>query len=1653
MLFVRFSIFSLCLGLFLTASCEIQGQLADLDVLSDEEAKQVKIAERFLSVLEKSPRRGTALDRVHGHHVEFGTLDDFLEQLKQRIEKNPEDGTGWMLLGLFESQRGEDADAVEAFRKAEKYRPDDALPSYYLGQALLLIGLPEEAVEAFETATERNPRRADLLEIYRQLGRVHQRAQRTEHALDVWNRLEELFPDDPRVQEQIAVTLVEEGEYALALPRYERLTKLVKDDYRRVMYKIEAAELKIRENRREEGLADFETLIGDLNPQGWLHRDVRRRIEEVFLKMGDQDGLVNYYEKWIEKHPEDVGGMARLAKFLASSARVPEAIDWMEKAIKLSPSHAELRKSFIDQLVDDGRYAEAVNQYALLSESAPGNQDYLRDWGRLVLKDKQVDLEKRRKEATRIWNMIVEDRPDDALTTAQVADLFRHAEMSEPAIALYQKAIELSPGDPQYREYLGEYYHVLKRPEEAMEIWKTITEGERHNVANVARLAEVYNSFGYLEHAVEKIAEACKLDAKDFGLHVKASEYHSRASKYDEALEYILTADKLATNDEEREAVIVQRVEIFQSSRRLEDEIDRLVALSDNKQKFTTHEWYLLARYFEADRRWAEAIDAVDKVLAEDAKSIPALTTAARIAELSGNYAKAVEDNKKLAEVDRRARGDHLMNIARLQVQLGQGEDALATGRDLIVSAPGNTDHYEFYSQLCFQLGKTEQGLDALRKAVRINPNEPHLIMSLGSSLSQQFRSDEAIEVYWQAFEKTDELDDKTGLTMKLAELYLQLNQFDKLIERFERDRRQESKRREMTICLAQAHHSSGDYGTARMELESLLSEDTRDTNLLQQLSKLSEEGSDLDSAIDYQRQLISIAPGHETEFRLAKLLEMRGDRDEASEILVQLTRREENPGRLLRSLDSLLRQGSFESVIAVTDPLLSEQKDDWELLYREGVAWASLENSSEARDRFERLLALPIPHENLGISAKEKFKQAQAKAKSNNLRGIRTTMPKQQSPLAMLSKSHEVQRAVGLDQDPFYGGRGPQPVWTPDAFGTARMACYGWLLKLEQDHQMAGEETDAAEESFVEEISRQALEEGADREKMYDFMYIEQVRNNFSSIFEIAKRLAQDGAREEQQFFLNSLRSREMDAQSAESRRYSGQQAPEKTPLKDEEIELMMTCFEEVSKAVESEEDAAIAGGQITYASNGQAYLNVGGQWIPIGGGRTALGLGIVVTELKLAGQEERATQLLEEEIAAAESTQRLSSVMNILFEQEELERLPELYNRWIDAAVEELAEQPTPTTGRRSSRHSRQMGRLSRGSHFFVRWMGKIGAEEQNLEVLSIMDRSLDLAVEEAKQRRKQKKPRGRRGSTQSYGGTNFTLYYGKENIYTRLDYPNSNQYVDNSALMVLREAFEVLKRNDVMSDLTDHLRGRVTQASAESPENLVYEQLMLAYVLWWQEEQEEAIELLATASSQLQDDPSFRLEVASLRITLGDIDDALEIVEAISPRDQKLVQQRELMALELAERLGDVDRARMAAERLFGLRLDNDTQLQLVERMRRLGLVEMAEAIVARVHRRSGSKTASLSTLMTLYQSQGKVELAQQIAHTILRRSTSPLAAMANSSRNPFRYEARRRWQPYPSNPNALSDRCLEISHSAYGRTIGAFARFGATLCSID
>src|SRR5437588_5312711 len=62
--------------------------------IDDDIARQQQIVARFLTVVERNPRRGTALDKIYGFHIENGTIEEFVKQLRQRTAENRDDGAG-----------------------------------------------------------------------------------------------------------------------------------------------------------------------------------------------------------------------------------------------------------------------------------------------------------------------------------------------------------------------------------------------------------------------------------------------------------------------------------------------------------------------------------------------------------------------------------------------------------------------------------------------------------------------------------------------------------------------------------------------------------------------------------------------------------------------------------------------------------------------------------------------------------------------------------------------------------------------------------------------------------------------------------------------------------------------------------------------------------------------------------------------------------------------------------------------------------------------------------------------------------------------------------------------------------------------------------------------------------------------------------------------------------------------------------------------------------------------------------------------------------------------------------------------------------------------------------------------------------------------
>ena len=1505
----------------------------------DEDAREAAVVARFVAVLEKNPRRGTALDKVYAFQVEQGSLDKFIQSFRTKATatSEPSAASAAMIVGLLESLRGEEAAAAKAFETAERLAPENSLASYYLGQTLVLQGQPDKAIEAFERAIARQPARTDLLEMFQTLGRVHQRTARNEKALDVWNRLEQQFPNDERVQEQIATTLLEEEAFDAALPRFEKLAQSVKDRGRQLAFRMEAADIRVRLGQTEAALKEFESLLGQLNPDHWIYRDVRRRIEAIYLRTEDRAGLATYYEAWLVKHPDDLDAIVRVAKVYAALGRDESASAWIERGVKLAPSRKELRRALIDRLLEARKVSEALAHFEQLDRDEPNNSDTLRDWGRAILKDFSRDGAARRQAAAAVWRKLSEARPKDALVASQVGDLLRQAEMTDEAVEEYRRAIALAPEATQYREYLGEFFHLLKRPEDALATWRPMAEGNQRTAANVGRLAEVLAGFGYVEEAITNYADACRLDPKDFGLHLKHVDLLARAERHDEAITQLAAVEKLVANDEEREAWLSRDLRSLQAAGKLKE---RIAAA----RRESADQWYWLARAYEVDSQRLLAAQSVTKANQLAPRSIPILRASARMLEARRDFTAAVEIYARLVTLDRRYRTEYLQQLATLERQLGHRDKSLQAGRDLIAAAPGNPELSEFFAQLCFQLNAVDEGLNALRRSIRANSGDPLALVRLASALVERQRASEAIDLLWRAFEKSQKLDDRLLVVQKLIEASTAGSQQPRVIERLQRMQRERSQRREMTLCLAQAYQALGNDTQAQTELETLLTEETRDPALLAQLRQLAEKRRDWTAAANYQREVWQLTNDKRDRFLLAGLLMRLDQIDEAVELLVGGESSKELTADVLRLLDGLYEAGQSDVLLARLKPLRARFPDNWELLYREGVALAS-KNPEEATKRFEAVLAMNLRHDEPALTGSLNTGVSPASATGTQMPLV-DRIAKIQTIMMMTSLVRTAVRTSAVPARPTPATSAPARSGTPGStarvftatqyqtqsrlyyvaprdYGEGRLAAWGWLTSFAKKDRK--DRDPEAMKARLEQLASNATPQSlADQYAIHRFL------SDYAKAEQTARKLAQhiEATLEEKTLYLQALAQRHQPRQRVMANGQVVQDQPSTAPLYEEELDEALAIYRELAQKTNS--PAVLS-----------AHLNT------------------IVTELALAGKRDEANTLLDEEIAKATTATQLSGVLMVGYRiqamgvnridgKTKLVMATSTLIRLLDRLIEfqhTAAANPVAVSSVMATTSTTAGGRIQ--TRAMPNYAGNVvqlhlteNAGLSSEQAFRLWSRFVKLSSFPLAVRLKQ--PEGRSASAAQMVAVPMTA--------TEISPLSLGAVFDQTGPTILTAVWNRFYSGGKVADgfFADF------KSHAHSPDSSPAERILwlasLGHLRWINNEQDVALQAWSEAAALAPDVIELQLNLARLYERAGKTQRALEIAEAIQPTTNEWLVERDQMILRRALAAENTPLAKATAERLSVLKLNPHEVVPLAEQLVKFEMLDQAEALLS-------------------------------------------------------------------------------------------------------
>ena len=930
------------LVLFLVFLCSVPFCLAD-------NAEQ-QIIERYREILVKSPKRGATFDRVYGHYVDTGQSILLYQECQAATQNQPSAPGSWILFGLVAERRNKTDEAAQAFQTAAELEPNDFLPMLYLGELLLNQRRIHEAIAPLEEARDRlkgTSNRNDLRTVLQTLALAYTRFGDPQKSLDVWNQLAALFPNDPDILVQVAETMEFEGRLDEALKQYRRLLTMIDDPAEHIRISLAAIDIMLRLGNDEPALNDLDSLLGSLDSESYLADAVRNRIDRIFDRARDPRRQIEFYQKRIEKEPNDTASLLRLVRVLQRTGSHADAEKLLLDTIKVLPSNISLRLTLIDLLVEQGNVSGAIEQFRAMDKITPVQTDHLIRWGTLTLQNPDETDTDRRTEAARIWQRISAAAPNDPVAAVLVADLLSRNKFYDEAELHYKKAMALRSADFSYREHLAMFYH--RQNIKGMVLETLSPTGPRTFKAECGQLLL---TLGYIDEAAQMLAEAVQNAPRDWSLQYRYFESLLRQNTPESFLEIAklyTAAERSITENEQFVLFLQQTVQLLKAEQKTAEAI-KIVQASTREQRDVSPPvspsmrslWHL-AMLYQADGNFTAAVAAVEKAMETAPAPLPLLRFAAELYEQSGNASKAIALYQKLTQDDPARSGEHWKHIIAIQIQRGELPQALESSQNLLGRGTENADRLRFVADLFLGAQRQGEAVKLLQQALILEPGNTDVLRILAQTLAESDRHEEAIELLWRLYERLDHPSAKLSVIEMLASEYGSLGRDDELIELLQQLSRHYDHRRVSMQALARVFTVRGDHEEAQNALEILLDlpDDGKDESdwaeqwVLRELVAVTERQDDFAAAVRYQEMLCQKSADLREHNHLFYLYDKLGDTAQVRRLFFDQILRQGNWQDRLDLIDMMIRREQHDIVLQVLDFLDIHESEHWAVGFR----------------------------------------------------------------------------------------------------------------------------------------------------------------------------------------------------------------------------------------------------------------------------------------------------------------------------------------------------------------------------------------------------------------------------------------------------------------------------------------------------------------------------------------------------------------------------------------------------------------------------------------------------------------------------------------------------------------------------------------------
>ncbi len=979
-------------------------EAADGDPKSVWTASDTRLANHYLRLLQQDPAYGNVFDLLWNLYEKKNQTPLLLDYLKKASEGDR--STPKVIYAHLLRKSGSLDEARAVYSTALEIAPEG-----------------RHALQALAELNDREKRFGKALSLYTRLAAVvplddedgvamrlrkaelHRMQGQNEEAVFTWDELLKAYPERNDLRSRIVALLLEIGETGTARRVLGELSES-KDPREKVEALLELTRLN-------ELISDFDGArdaakrgLAILHFKTHDYADLFSRLVQIHERFEKLELLEEELEKAGTGETPSERALFDLAEFYRLTADPAAEEAALNRLVKRMPRELEYRLRLTRVLMRNDRYDAAAEVLEVAFEGQEKIPLHL-----LLLRSQIALNDDDKKGAEEIVEGYLVDQTLSEKENQTVIDFARENYLDQLVESLLSRQMEGSKegGDRSAPIELARFLHERGRKSKARETLEAHVEGAegspKEKTLRLQQMAAVLRDLGDLDRALGSIESAMDLDPDNLDFLTTRADILVDSGKVEKAIEQLEEIWKKREGFRQRADIDQRLFSLMRGHYSTEPEMEEELGILKNGNIQSLAQYRRLAAaasrvgrpgdepppaelmsYYEDIKNrandaptvalryraawWAfklqdnqECYEQLVKATAEAGKPmVPVEQMLLELAVLNERPTLMVKHLSTLAEIDPDNEDEYLQRRAEMRFELGFEDEAVRELNRLAAKPEASLNTLATLSKVYQRQGSSGKQVEVWQRAYRdANIFEKRrIVKQLSTALMENGRPKEALEAQMDLIEReSDELQRRKQLDTQLTGARSNFL-LEWLLSRYADLAQQKPFDAFYPEALARVHLAAGDEDAAFKQLKKAYYMSGQRSELLDELSLLSDNLGDLKSAIYYRRQLLARDEEDDLEhwLTLVTMLEKDLRVDEAERLRKRLESKFGRDPEFLEELaTTYLDNGDPAAAERTLEKLLSLREWDRKIRFRLAFLQQSRGKDAEALVHYENLL------------------------------------------------------------------------------------------------------------------------------------------------------------------------------------------------------------------------------------------------------------------------------------------------------------------------------------------------------------------------------------------------------------------------------------------------------------------------------------------------------------------------------------------------------------------------------------------------------------------------------------------------------------------------------------------------------------------------